>query len=199
MLKSFSLPPTMISSLLSSDKLYHNIRISKSFSTVECDPSMRWSSFDNIPAAACIFTTTTSLLVLQATSQTTSFQTPMVLQQRPTSSKEQPISSRQTPALQFQAISQTPRLLQPRPTSSQQQPTATPLQVPPTTYQSPVSCPQPQYPCFRSPNFGQFLIYLSQFCPRQTSTCFGCGQPLKDGTQIRMAPNDMVIVSKMTR
>ena len=108
------------------------------------------------------------------------------------------VFSRQTPALQFQAISQTPRLLQPRPTSSQQQPT-TPLQLPPATYQSLVSCLQPQYPCFPSPNIGQFLIYLLQFCPRQTSTCFGCGQPLKNGTQIRIAPNDKVIVSKMTR
>ena len=127
MLKSFSLPPTMISSLLSSDKLYHNIRISKSFSTVECDPSMRWSSFDNIPAAACIFATTTSLLVLQATSQTTSFQTPMVLQQRQTSSREQPVSSQQTPALQFQTTSQdtsfqNPIVLQQRSTSSRDKP-----------------------------------------------------------------------------
>ena len=141
-------------------------------------------------------------LQLQGTSQTASFQSQMLSQQRPTLSQHQPVSSQHTPALQFQGTSQTasesPALLQQRPTSSQQ-PRTTLLQLPPAGHQNPVRFPQPEYPSFPSPNCGQFLLYLLKFCPRQTSMCFGCGQPLKDGTQIRTAPNDMVIVSKMER
>ena len=44
-----------------------------------------------------------------------------------------------------------------------------------------------------------FMLYLLQFCPGQTSTCFGCGNPLKQGTAIPDAPNDLVVVSKMPR
>ena len=44
-----------------------------------------------------------------------------------------------------------------------------------------------------------FMLYLLQFCPGQTSTCFGCGNPLKQGTAIPDAPNDLVFVSKMPR
>lgn len=52
---------------------------------------------------------------------------------------------------------------------------------------------------FPSPSFGQFLIYLLQFCPSKTSMCFGCGNPLKEGASVRRAPDDLVIVSKMSR
>ena len=44
-----------------------------------------------------------------------------------------------------------------------------------------------------------FMLYLLQFCPGQTSTRFGCGNPLKQGTAIPDAPNDLVVVSKMPR
>ena len=44
-----------------------------------------------------------------------------------------------------------------------------------------------------------FMLYLLQFCPGQTSTCFGCGNPPKQGTAIPDAPNDLVVVSKMPR
>ena len=44
-----------------------------------------------------------------------------------------------------------------------------------------------------------FMLYLLQFCPGQTSTCFGCGNPLKQGTAIPDAPNDLVAFSKMPR
>ena len=47
--------------------------------------------------------------------------------------------------------------------------------------------------------YGVFMLYLLQFCPGQTSTCFGCGNPLKQGTAIPDAPNDLVVVSKMPR
>ena len=142
-------------------------------------------------------------LLLQATSQITYSQSPRLSQQHPTQTLQQPASSQRTPSLQFQSTTQsTPfqsrTLLQQRPTSSLQQP-ITSLQLQPATYQIPVSCRQPQCPSFPRPTYGQFLIYLLQFCPGQTSTCFGCGQPLKDGDQIRIAPNDIVIVSKMVR
>ena len=51
----------------------------------------------------------------------------------------------------------------------------------------------------RSTEYGVFMLYLLQFCPGQTSTCFGCGNPLKQGTAIPDAPNDLVVVSKMPR
>jgi hypothetical protein len=43
------------------------------------------------------------------------------------------------------------------------------------------------------------MIYLLQFCPGKTSTCFGCGNPLKPGSAIPDAPNDLVVVSEMYR
>ena len=57
----------------------------------------------------------------------------------------------------------------------------------------------PSTPSFPSAIPGQFMLYLLQFCPGQTSTCFGCGNPLKQGTAIPDAPNDLVVVSKMPR
>lgn len=54
-------------------------------------------------------------------------------------------------------------------------------------------------PGFPNPNYGEFLVYMLQFCPSKTSSCFGCGLPLKDGSAIRKAPDDLVIVSKMYR
>lgn len=55
-------------------------------------------------------------------------------------------------------------------------------------------------PSFPNPNAGQFMVYLLQFCPGQTSMCFGCGNPLKqDAGVIPEAPYDLVIVSKMCR
>ena len=87
----------------------------------------------------------------------------MVLQQRPTSSRNQPVLLQQTLALQFQATSQTtsfqtPMVLQQRPTSSRDQPVSSQqtlalqfqaISKTTTTSYLPkplVSCPQPQYP-----------------------------------------------------
>ena len=58
---------------------------------------------------------------------------------------------------------------------------------------------QPRIPSFPSANPGQFLVYLLQFCPGQTSMCFGCGNPLKPDGVIPETPNDLVVVSKMLR
>ena len=66
----------------------------------------------------------------------------------------------------------------------------------------------PSYPC---PTPGQFMVYLLQFCPGRTSTCFGCGNPLKEGQGAAIPealqwiwlllknPMDFVVVSKMQR
>ena len=60
--------------------------------------------------------------------------------------------------------------------------------------------PQPiQRVAFPNPIPGQFVIYLLQFCPTQTSMCFGCGNPLRQQDRIPDPPNDLVIVSKMLR
>ena len=45
----------------------------------------------------------------------------------------------------------------------------------------------------------QFVVYLLQFCPTQTSMCFGCGNPLRQRDRIPDPPNDLVFVSKMLR
>ena len=59
---------------------------------------------------------------------------------------------------------------------------------------------QPQNVPFPNPNPGEFLIYLLQFCPAQTSMCFGCGNPLKQqDNNIGTPPSDLVVVSKMLR
>ena len=44
--------------------------------------------------------------------------------------------------------------------------------------------PMQSTPGFPSSIPGKFMVYLLQFCPRQTSTCFGCGNPLKQGAVI---------------
>ena len=54
-------------------------------------------------------------------------------------------------------------------------------------------------PCFPSPGQGQFIVYLLQYCPTQTSVCFGCGNTLKPNASIPPPPGDLVIVSKMAR
>ena len=70
----------------------------------------------------------------------------------------------------------------------------------PAMQSSPVSIqPMQSTPGFPSPISGKFMVYLLQFCPGQTSTCFGCGNPLKQGAVIPDAPNDLVVVSKMQR
>ncbi len=59
---------------------------------------------------------------------------------------------------------------------------------------------QPQNVPFPNPNPGEFLIYLFQFCPAETSMCFGCGNPLKQqDNNIGAPPSDLVVVSKMLR
>lgn len=72
--------------------------------------------------------------------------------------------------------------------------------LPPT----PISCPSThtlstQNVGFPNPYPGQFMIYLLQFCPAQTSMCFGCGNPLKQTDGITAPPNDLVVVSRMLR
>ena len=57
----------------------------------------------------------------------------------------------------------------------------------------------PCTPSFPSANPGQFMLYILQFCPDQTSICFKCGNPLKYNRVISEAPNDLVIVSKVAR
>jgi hypothetical protein len=52
---------------------------------------------------------------------------------------------------------------------------------------------------FPTPNEGEFHIYLLQFCPSQTSMCFGCGNPIRKKDVAVVIPNDLVIVSKMLR
>ena len=70
----------------------------------------------------------------------------------------------------------------------------------PAMQSSPVSIqPMQSTPGFPSSIPGKFMVYLLQFCPRQTSTCFGYGNPLKQGAAIPDAPNDLVVVSKMQR
>ena len=46
---------------------------------------------------------------------------------------------------------------------------------------------QQQHVPFPNPNPGEFLIYLLQFCPAQTSMCFGCGNPLKQDDSIGLS------------
>ena len=50
---------------------------------------------------------------------------------------------------------------------------------------------------FPNPYPSQFMIYLLQFCPAQTSTCFGSGNLLKQTDGIPAPPNDLDVVSKM--
>ena len=72
--------------------------------------------------------------------------------------------------------------------------------LPPT----PISCPSThtlsmQNVGFPNPCPGQLMIYLLQFCPVQTSMCFGCGNPLNQTDGIPAPPNDLVVVSRMLR
>ena len=57
----------------------------------------------------------------------------------------------------------------------------------------------PQRVSFPNPFPGQFTIYLLQFCPAQTSMCFGCGNQLRQQDTIPEPPDDLVVVSKMLR
>ena len=52
---------------------------------------------------------------------------------------------------------------------------------------------------FPNPYPAQFMIYLLQFCPAQTSICFGCGNPLTQTDGITAPPNELVVVSRMLR
>ena len=52
---------------------------------------------------------------------------------------------------------------------------------------------------FPSVILSQFMLYLIQFCPGQTSTCFKCGNPLKQDATNPETLNNLVIVSKLQR
>ena len=69
--------------------------------------------------------------------------------------------------------------------------------LPPT----PISCPSThtfslQSVGFPNPYPGQFIIYLLQFCPAQTSTCFSCSNPFKQTDGIPAPPSDLVVVQE---
>ena len=66
----------------------------------------------------------------------------------------------------------------------------------PSVVQGRIPTPMPIYP---TPQPGQFLLYLLQFCPRQVSICFGCSQSLKVNGIICEPPHDLLIVSNMMR
>ena len=52
---------------------------------------------------------------------------------------------------------------------------------------------------YPNPLFGSYMLYLLKHCPPQVKTCFGCGQTLKPGGQIREPPYDLVIASNVKR
>lgn len=87
-------------------------------------------------------------------------------------------TSPQQPQFYVQPQSTPQTSLQPQSTPQ------TPFQFPsPTATQQPLQTNQPprqlSIPCFPSPGEGQFIVYLLQYCPSQTSVCFGCGNTLK--------------------
>ena len=54
----------------------------------------------------------------------------------------------------------------------------------------------PLSPGYPNPLFGTYMLYFLKHCPPQVRTCFGCGQTLKPGGQIREPPYDLVIECK---
>jgi len=74
-----------------------------------------------------------------------------------------------------------------------------PHSTPQTSFQTNQPHHQLTIPYFLSPGQGQFIVYLLQYCPPQTSVCFGCGNTLKPNATIPAPPGDLVIVSKMAR
>ena len=73
------------------------------------------------------------------------------------------------------------------------------LYIRPPTYQTSSLQSGAMISCFPSPNQGQFIVYLLQYCPPQTSVCFGCSNGLKHNGTVLPPPRDLVIVSKMAR
>ena len=73
------------------------------------------------------------------------------------------------------------------------------LYIRPPTYQTSALQSSAMIPYFPSPNQGQFIVYLLQYCPPQTSVCFGCSNGLKHNGTVLPPPRDLVIVSKMAR
>lgn len=107
-----------------------------------------------------------------------------------------PLPSGQTLAPVFHDMWPGPAPLPPRSVS-------TPTSVPPVLVSSQPSHSQltllnnrPGYP---SPVPNSFIIYLLNYCPKQTSVCFGCGSSLKPGGLICNPPGDLVVVSNMYR
>ena len=57
----------------------------------------------------------------------------------------------------------------------------------------------PLSPGYPIPLFGTYMLYFLKHYPPQVKTCFGSGQTLKPGGQIREPPYDLVIVSNAKR
>lgn len=100
----------------------------------------------------------------------------------------------------FTPTQQTPFQMHIQPNSTPQ----VPYQFSPATANQQVfqaaQCPQQlNVPCFPSPGQGQFIVYLLEYCPSQTSVCFGCGNTLKPNASIPAPPGNLVVVSKMAR